>query len=111
MIAFAPVRYYDPNTTIDDEWPVSDVAFGHPELRPPVIVDRAGVEHPQWEIAAGQIDTTDGDFDAGGGVPIARWGKANEVPLGHVDGSVTTRVIDQLAFDKQAWSPFFIPGP
>jgi prepilin-type N-terminal cleavage/methylation domain-containing protein len=109
LIVFAPVRHFD--GSLIAEPPVSDVQFGYPELRPPVIVDRAGVEHPQWEIVAGQIDTSAGDFDEGGGVPLARWSKANEIPLGHLDGSVTTRVIDQLAFDKQAWSPFFLPGP
>jgi hypothetical protein len=87
--------------------PSSDLLFGYSELRPPYLgIDQstnAGTNQ-QWRIVDGVIEAV-GDFNAGGGWVVGRWGE-NSIPLGHLDGSV--EVVDryELASDMTRWSPF-----
>jgi hypothetical protein len=117
LIVFAPSVYPDggmPPDPFPNPPPVTDVEFGSPELRPPMLGwerDGNDVLQPlelQWTIQGrDDIQVTPGQFDAGGGVPIARWG-TTEVPAAHFDGSVLTTELLDLQTDFQKWSPFAV---
>jgi len=84
-----------------------DVAFGSDELRPPSVELPNGTVLQQWLVGAGnRIDLTalPGDFSAGGGVPVGRWGDV--VPTAHLDGSIGADTLLDLEADLRKWSPF-----
>lgn len=93
---------------------VSDLTFGHPELRPPFL-DWADTNNDgtvefidvQWQIdpATRRIVPAGGDFSKGGGWPIGRAGE-DQIPVGHLDGSTEAVDRDELATDFTRWSPF-----
>jgi len=116
LIIFAPTMHYDDASLFPDTeecpqnpLPLAHVRFGYVELRPPFI---EGLK--QWHIKNNEV-VADGDFEAsdaknrpiGGGWPIARWDKS-QLPVGHLDGSVTTEDINNLAQDMSNWNPFDI---
>lgn len=114
LIIFAPSVHYgerddDTDNDLIKNRPVGNLYFGYPELRPPFI---EGLR--QWHIENNEV-VADGDFEAtdaktrhiGGGWPIARWDQS-KLPVGHLDGSVTTEYINNLAQDMSKWNPFDI---
>ncbi|MCP3905397.1 MAG: type II secretion system protein [Planctomycetes bacterium] len=113
VILFAPVVYFgdadsDPDNNLITDPPVSDVAFGYPELRPPFLeldeVHETWIE-PQWALGTGGVivATPQASYDEGGGWPIARWG--DQLPVAHLDGSVSTHSVPDLFYDMRLWSP------
>lgn len=122
LIVFAPTIHYghfdddpdDPQTlqnNLLNPSPIPNLRFGYVELRPPrLYLDGQWVQ--QWHIENNWI-MPDGDFEAndaygrpiGGGWPIARWDK-DKLPVGHLDGSITTEIITNLAEDMSKWSPW-----
>jgi len=91
--------------------PVSDIFFGYPELRPPMLSwtpGTSGAMQPQmlqWRLRGDGMIEAQGDFARGGGWPIVRSGQ-DEVPVAHLDGSVTTETLLNLSKDLRLWSPF-----
>lgn len=125
LIVFAPSRY--PWNEQDDRfaaWPRGRQVLGSPEVRPPFIeLDRSGSSPADWtwitrqwhindgststpEVAKREADNTGeaSDFSAGGGLPIVRWG--DQIPVGRLDGSVSSFEIERLFIDMRMWSPF-----
>jgi type II secretory pathway pseudopilin PulG len=126
LVLFAPSVHYgerddDPANDLfdyEENPPLAhvDLYFGYVELRPPLIPKLGGLddELPQWHIESNRI-IADGDFDAmddderhiGGGWPVARWDQS-KLPVAHLDGSVTTEDINNLASDWTKWSPWSV---
>ncbi|MHC5002914.1 MAG: type II secretion system protein [Planctomycetota bacterium] len=84
------------------------LAIGYPELRAPftgIDEDGNGVNQ-QWAINnAGIIEAVGGNFGNGGGWPVGRWGE-DDIPVGHLDGSVEVVERFELATEMSRWSPF-----
>jgi type II secretory pathway pseudopilin PulG len=118
LVLFAPcVHYDDQNLFPDNPLPLSDFRYGYVELRPPFTPNPETPDDDdlirQWRINDNVVEIVDGDFSAtdakgrpiGGGWPIARWDQSM-LPVGHLDGSVTTEDINTLAADWPRWSPW-----
>ncbi len=121
LIVFAPTVHWgevvDPRSPLLTDPPMTSLAFGYSELRPPfILLDRDNPDsdnRQQWHMER-TFTKLDGDFNAddgegrpiGGGVPVARWGK-DLIPTGRLDGSVITDDLQQLAQDaeRRNWSP------
>ncbi len=61
----------------------------------------------QWMVGAGGLvkKTTEGDYQDGAGLPIARSGK-DLIPVAHLDGSAVVVEISKLSRDMRFWNPF-----
>ncbi len=121
LIVFAPAVHWgevvDPPVPLVRTPPITSLAFGYSELRPPfILLDRDNPDadnREQWHMVQ-TFTILEGDFNAedgqgrpiGGGVPVARWGK-DLIPTGRLDGSVITDDLQQLAQDEEGrnWSP------
>ena len=109
LLVFAPTQY-NPNEV--DSFvptpPVTEVIFGYAELRPPSI-NVGGSVFDQWGIGAGGILSV--SFNGAGGIPVARRAKrGQELPVAHLDGSVTVEDTLKLATEPKFWEPFYT-GP
>ena len=122
LIVFAPSVHFgerDGDTANDlfdyednPPLPMAGLHLGYCELRPPKLYVNGDWER-QWRVQSNQVVVADGDFSAtdakdrpiGGGWPIARWDQ-DKLPVGHLDCSVTTELITNLAEDMFKWSPW-----
>lgn len=123
LIVFAPSSYPPAEQEARfPEWTRGREILGAPSVRPPFIDlddsadDPAEWEwiNPQWRIETvgtpvtpkGAV-TNDGltsVYDEGeSGWPVVRWGK--QIPVGRLDGSVSSFEIERLYFDMRMWSP------
>ncbi|MDY7108010.1 MAG: type II secretion system protein [Planctomycetota bacterium] len=118
LVLFAPgVHFDDQNLFPDNPLPLAEFRYGYVELRPPITPDPEDPDGPpleHWRIEENEVVIgAAGDFSAtdakgrpiGGGWPIARWDQSR-LPVGHLDGSVTTEDINTLAVDWPRWSPW-----
>lgn len=88
-----------------------DDLIGFCELRPPFFTfDGTRWSLPQWTVGAnGQVETTPGGEytdPPGAGLPIARSGDLELMPVSMLDGSTNVEKISDLSRDMRRWSPF-----
>ena len=112
IIAFAPVASCDPDGFFGGTRPFDELTLGAPSLRPPFL-EWSGTEwtERQWELtpnSSAELPV----FRAAAGATYARptsgWlvtRHGPNVPLGHLDGSVTTPAALDVAVDMRYWSP------
>ncbi|MCA9296648.1 MAG: hypothetical protein KC983_09020 [Phycisphaerales bacterium] len=112
-IVFAPSiqHEYADKASSNPSFAISDIAMGSAELRPPFTLlheDSQTWYSAQWtadnsrEYGVRQV-AIDESFQAGGGLPAARWGDL--LPVANVDGGVTTTTLAALEIDMRRWSP------
>jgi prepilin-type N-terminal cleavage/methylation domain-containing protein len=111
VIVFGATRSAN-STVVPPSHPMTGkTTLGYVELRPPFIdhdpATGAGIAATQqWAITGADI-TPVGDYGAGGGWPMGRWGEDN-IPVAHQDGSAEVLDRYEMSVNMSFWSPFFV---
>jgi type II secretory pathway pseudopilin PulG len=109
IILFAPTAPASNSGDLTIAYDNPDI--GYAELRPPYTVrppTAAGMwTNIQWYVStnAQVARHMDGDYAAGAGLPIARGGVSDRLPVAHLDGSASIERLSEISTDMTRWDP------